>query len=74
MSDLADVVIPAAAQSAAETLGLEVSRSVTSHAARLIGFGGAPRPVRSGCLPPLRSDAREALRRFMPRFRSSRTS
>ena len=30
MSDLVDVVIPAAAQSAAETLGLKVSRSVTT--------------------------------------------
>ena len=30
MFDLVDIVIPAAAQSAAETLGLKVSRSVTS--------------------------------------------
>lgn len=30
MSDLVDIVIPAAAQSAAEGLGLKVSRSVTS--------------------------------------------
>jgi hypothetical protein len=30
MSDLVDVVIPAAAQSAAEALGLKVSRSVTT--------------------------------------------
>jgi hypothetical protein len=30
MRDLVDVVIPAAAQSAAETLGLKVSRSVTT--------------------------------------------
>lgn len=30
MSDLVDVVIPAAAQSAAETLGLKVTRSVTA--------------------------------------------
>ena len=30
MHDLVDIVIPAAAQSAAETLGLKVSRSVTT--------------------------------------------
>jgi N6-adenosine-specific RNA methylase IME4 len=30
MCDLVDIVIPAAAQSAAETLGLKVSRSVTT--------------------------------------------
>jgi hypothetical protein len=30
MSDLVDIAIPAAAQSAAEALGLKVSRSVTS--------------------------------------------
>jgi len=30
MRDLVDIVIPAAAQSAAETLGLKVSRSVTT--------------------------------------------
>ena len=30
MGDLVDVVIPAAAQSAAETLGLKVSRSVST--------------------------------------------
>jgi hypothetical protein len=30
MSDLVDMVIPAAAQSAAEALGLKVSRSVTT--------------------------------------------
>lgn len=30
MRDIVDIVIPAAAQSAAETLGLKVSRSVTT--------------------------------------------